>query len=146
MAIFDNFGKKVGKVANDAAAKSRELAEVARYSVAISDERAAIRLLYREIGEKYYRDLRATNLEDLKPICEKIDVSAGKITELETRIRRIKGIRVCPACGETSERKARFCAACGQPLPVEETAETSGDARPEGQTADTSAETKADAE
>lgn len=146
MAIFDNFGKKVGKVANDAAAKSRELAEVARYSVAISDERAAIRLLYREIGEKYYRDLRTTNLDELKPICEKIDVCAGKISELEAKVRRIKGIRVCPACGETSERKARFCAACGKPLPVEESTETPGEARPEEQPADNAADITADAE
>jgi hypothetical protein len=120
MAIFDNFGKKVSKVATDAATKSRELADTARFSVGISDERASIRMIYRDIGEKYYRDLRALNLEDLRSYCEKIDVAAGKISDLEGRIRRIKGIRLCAACGDESDRKARFCAACGQAFPVEE--------------------------
>lgn len=122
MAIFENFGKKVGKVANDAAAKSRELAEIARTSVAISDERATIRMLHREIGDKYYRELRQADLEPLRPLCDKIDISQDKIRELETRLRRIKGVRVCDSCGEDSDRKAKFCPACGKPLPETEEA------------------------
>jgi hypothetical protein len=128
MAIFDNFGKKVGKVANDAAAKSRELAEIARYSVAISDERATMRMLYRDLGEKYYTEYRSPGLDDLKPFCMKIDTAVARINELEGKIRKIKGIRVCEACGEECDRKARFCAACGKPLPKEESADPAGPA------------------
>ena len=121
MAIFDNFGKKVGKVANDAAAKSRELAEVARHSVAISDERANIRLLYRDIGELYYREHRSDSPDDLKPFCDKIELAMARIQDLEAKVRHIKGIRTCAACGEICDRKAKFCPACGQPLPTEDT-------------------------
>lgn len=124
MAIFDNFSKKVGKVANDAAAKSRELAEIARHSVAISDERATVRLVYREIGELYYREHRQGAPDDLKPFCDKIDLSMKRISELEAKVRQIKGIRTCTACGETSDRKAKFCPACGQLLPADEAAGT----------------------
>jgi chaperonin cofactor prefoldin len=120
MAIFDNFSKKVGKVANDAAAKSRELAEIARHSVAISEERATVRMLYRDIGELFYREHRQEAAEDLKSFCDKIDVAAAKIHDLESKVRQIKGVRICTSCGETSDRRARFCPACGQAFPVEE--------------------------
>ena len=119
MAIFDNFGKKVGKVANDAAAKSRELAEIARHSMAISDERANVRLLYRDIGEMYYREHRQDCPDNLKSFCEKIDLSLTRIQELENKIKHIKGVRLCAACGETCDRRAKFCPACGQLLPDE---------------------------
>ncbi|HAL73807.1 MAG TPA: hypothetical protein DCM45_01790 [Clostridiales bacterium] len=122
MAIFDNFGKKVGKVANDAAAKSRELAEIARHNVEISEERSTIRMLYRDIGELYYREHRQDAPEDLKPFCDKIDVAAGRIHDLEAKIQQIKGVRICKSCGETSDRRARFCSACGQAFTADESA------------------------
>lgn len=119
MAVFENFGKKVGKVANDAAAKSRELAEIARTSVSISDERSTIRMLYRDIGEKYYRELRDTDLEPLRVLCDKIDVSNERIRELDAKLNQIKGTRVCTTCGEAIDKRARFCPACGQPAPTD---------------------------
>ncbi len=119
MSFFDNFSRKVGKVASDAAVKSRELADIARFSVSIADERAAIRIQYRDLGECYYKQLRQHDLTELQPYCAAIDQANNHIQELEHKIRLVKGIQSCPACGAESDRKARFCAACGAVLPQE---------------------------
>lgn len=121
MSFFDNFGKKVGKVANDAAVKSRELADIARFSVSIADERAAIRGHYLNLGESYYKNYRQADIPDLQTVCSQIDTANERIKGLEQKIRSIKGIQVCPVCMAESDRKARFCAACSAPLAHEET-------------------------
>lgn len=120
MSFFDNFGKKVGKVASDAAVKSRELADTARYSVSIADERAVIRGRYRDLGECYYKKYRQADIPELQTFCGQIDKADERIKELEQKIRSIKGIQVCSACLAESDRKARFCAACGAPLSHEQ--------------------------
>lgn len=136
MAIFENFGKKVGKVANDAAIKSKKLADIARTSVAMNDERSAIRNLYRDIGEKYYRDLRDTDMEDLQPLCEKVDEAQARLLELGKKLNQVMGVRICEACGDTIDKRSHFCPACGNPMPAE-----TGESPPQSDEPDHSDET-----
>lgn len=51
MGFFDDFGKKISSAGQEAIAKTKELADIAKINSSISDEENKIKTAYSEIGK-----------------------------------------------------------------------------------------------
>ena len=104
---IDELTKKAKSVANMAADKTKDAAELVKINVAIAGEQKEIEKNYRAVGEwfvnEYASKARIAELEASKPVREEPtgedEAPSGK---------------KCPICGAESDSK--FCPHCGAPM------------------------------
>lgn len=126
---FDNIGEKISKTGKDAVSKTKELAEIAKLSLAVKEEEKKISASHEKIGKEYVR-LFAQNDEKIMPeVFDEIAASEKEIATLEERIRKLKGVTICSECGEAVQNDVKYCPKCGAPVLC--------DALPDANTADT---------
>ena len=90
MGFLDDVAKKVGSVANEAAAKTKDVAEIAKISADIGSKEKEIERMYTEIGKVVYTYFKDEMPEDIKARTEKIDELKSEIDELERKKEEIK--------------------------------------------------------
>lgn len=106
--------KKGSKVVAD---KTVELTEQAKVSAKLISERSELDSLYKELGRTvYFATKNADEETDFEGVVAKIDVKNEKITELEEKLRQLKGTKLCSMCGKNSDADAEFCSVCGNKL------------------------------
>ena len=115
MALFDNFGKKVGNLAQATAKKSGEVIEVTKLNMSINSEEDGIKKAFLEMGGICYKlfEENALQVEQLIPLCAQVQARKSKISELRQRINTARGIKICPSCGAEIELVSPFCSKCG---------------------------------
>ncbi len=115
MALFDNLGKKLGDVAQNAAKKSSEMVEITKINMSIKSEEDSINKIYNEIGKHCFGKFENGNESDSAIIefCEKIKNHKANINGYEEKINEIKNIRICEDCGNEIIRTSTFCSKCG---------------------------------
>ncbi len=117
MAFFDDFGKKISQAGQNTLQKTREMADIAKINMQISDEEKRISNTYLEIG-KLYVELHASDSEEaFKEMVQSIADSESKIKEYQVQIQDIKGVERCPKCGAEVAKDSAFCSACGSEMP-----------------------------
>ena len=120
---IDELTKKAKDVANKAADRTKDAAELVRINVAIAGEQKEIDKNYRAIGEWFVNEYEGEIPEAVQTIVETVNASKAKIAELEAS----KPVREeseeepeepagkkCPICGAESDSK--FCPQCGAPM------------------------------
>ena len=122
MAFFDELTKKAKDVANLAADKAKDAAELTKISVAIAGEQKEIDKNYRTIGEWFVNEYEGEIPETIRELVEAVAASKAKIAELEAS-KPVKeepaapveepAAKKCPICGAESDSK--FCPQCGAP-------------------------------
>jgi len=140
MAFFQELGKKIGEVAQDAQKKTSELIEINKLNTAIKDEKEAIAELHRKIGLTMYASYAAGDpvpdvvSPDVAAIADKL----RNIMSLEAKIVELKSDEAkqaaesaqpaaAPDSGKTGESAAtvgepaadtsvKYCTGCGAPL------------------------------
>ncbi len=128
MPLFENLGKKVSSLAQEAvdsskklaqvtAAKSKNVAETSRLKSAIADEKKAIRHSFTKLGKVYYENRNSADFSAMAELCGEIDARYIEIESLEERLNQQRGIVVCPECSIEIEGECRFCPNCGTRLP-----------------------------
>jgi len=120
MAFFDNLGKKMSQAGQAAAAKMKEVAEVAKLTSAVTDEEKKIQDNYLELGKLYAQVYADTAEGEFAAKIAAIKEAEEKIAEYREQIRRAKGIKTCEKCGAEVPCEAAFCSSCGAPMPKEE--------------------------
>lgn len=113
MGIFDQIGKKITDVSQDAVKKTKDLTEIAKLNSQISNEENTIKNNYMLIGKKYYELFKDTQDDGFAPLCTAITNSLQKIDVRKAEIQKIKGIQACPKCGTAIAADAIFCSVCG---------------------------------
>ena len=85
-------------------------------------ERRDIDKIRQEIGDVIYRSYKsgAQLDEELKALCEEIDLHEERINNMKTDIADNKGQKICPNCESSIDKEASFCPNCGAPVPKEE--------------------------
>lgn len=129
MPLFENLGKKVSSLAQEAvdsskklaqvtAAKSKNVAEGSRLKSAIADEKKLIRHSFTKLGKAYYENrVSGNNGEVLAELCGEIEAHYMELKSLEERLNQQRGIVVCPECATEIEGECKFCPNCGAQLP-----------------------------
>ena len=122
MAFFDELTKKAKDVANLAADKAKDAAELTKISVAIAGEQKEIDKNYRTIGEWFVNEYEGEIPDAVREMVEAVAASKARIAELEaskpTKEEPVEeaapAAKKCPICGAESDSK--FCPHCGAPM------------------------------
>ena len=124
MAFFDELTKKAKDVANLAADKAKDAAELTKISVAIAGEQKEIDKNYRTIGEWFVNEYEGEIPDAVRDLVEAVAAGKAKIAELEASKPVMEEApapeeeapagKKCPICGAESDSK--FCPQCGAPM------------------------------
>ena len=124
MAFFDELTKKAKDVANLAADKAKDAAELTKITVAIAGEQKEIDKNYRTIGEWFVSEYEGEIPDAVRELVEAVNASKAKIAELEAskpakdeeplEAETAPAAKKCPICGAESDSK--FCPHCGAPM------------------------------
>ena len=124
MAFFDELTKKAKDVANLAADKAKDAAELTKISVAIAGEQKEIDKNYRTIGEWFVNEYEGEIPDAVRDLVEAVNAGKAKIAELEASKpvkeeepvveESVPAGKKCPICGAKSDSK--FCPQCGAPM------------------------------
>ena len=91
--------------------------EILKLKSSISDEERNIEQITKEIGKKYLLIHGDSAGAEFKELVISVKQSEQKIKEYRKQIQVIKGIKVCPHCGEELAANASFCNNCGAAVP-----------------------------
>jgi hypothetical protein len=116
MAFFENLGKKIGSVAETAADKANEFAEITKLNNSISSEQKQIDGLFIEIGKLIFEREKEDQDSPIAEQCRKILISQNSIAEFQSKIEQIKGSNGQPA-GNAAQADANYCSNCGAVIP-----------------------------
>ena len=90
MALLDDLKVKAVELTQVGMAKSKQLAEIARLSLANTGEEDNIRKAYIEIGKLYYAERGLAPEAAYTSLCEKITAAKINIEENKARIAQLK--------------------------------------------------------
>lgn len=121
---IDELTKKAKDMANLAADKTKDAAELVKINVAIAGEQKEIEKSYRTIGEWFVNEYEGEIPDAVRDMVEAVSASKVKIAELEAS-KPVKeeapeaaqpesAEKTCPICGAKSDSK--FCPQCGAPM------------------------------
>ena len=122
---IDELTKKAKDMANLAADKTKDAAELVRINVAIAGEQKEIEKNYRIIGEWFVSEYEGEIPDAVRGSVEAVNASKAKIAELEaSKPAKTEPVpmeeeeaptgKKCPICGAESDSK--FCPQCGAPM------------------------------
>ena len=112
-------------MANLAADKAKDAAELTKITVAIAGEQKEIDKNYRTIGEWFVSEYEGEIPDAVRELVEAVNASKAKIAELEASkptkeeeeepvCEAAPAAKKCPICGAESDSK--FCPQCGAPM------------------------------
>ena len=107
---------KVSAFTQNAVSKSKELAEITRLNLSISNAEEQIRGLKTEIGSYVVDHKLMTDVPEIQEIYGKLNTLQRSIDESRERIHALKNVNICSNCGAEVSRESRFCDRCGQPI------------------------------
>ena len=120
---FDELTKKAKDMANLAADKAKDAAELTKLSVAIAGEQREIDKTYRIIGEWFVNEYEGEIPDAVRDMVEAVNASKAKIAEMEAAkeatkdepvVEVVTAEKTCPICGAKADSK--FCPQCGAPM------------------------------
>ncbi len=121
---FDELTRKAKDVANKAADRTKDAAELVKINMAIAGEQKEIDKNFRAIGEWFVSEYEGEIPDAVREAVEAVNASKAKIAELEAS-KPVKeepaeagedapAGKKCPICGAESDSK--FCPQCGAPM------------------------------
>ncbi|WP_300414298.1 zinc ribbon domain-containing protein [uncultured Oscillibacter sp.] len=121
---FDELTRKAKDVANKAADRTKDAAELVKINMAIAGEQKEIDKNFRAIGEWFVSEYEGEIPDAVRESVEAVNASKAKIAELEAS-KPVKeepaeagedapAGKKCPICGAESDSK--FCPQCGAPM------------------------------
>lgn len=117
--FFGDLGKHISKYTRKAADSTGAFIESTKLSTQIGSEERAVEKLYRELGEETYK-LASAGKAELDPErrfkADSITAHKKKIREMKDQLAKVRGMKICPHCGEVIEKDVSFCPKCGAPI------------------------------
>ena len=121
---IDELTRKAKDMANLAADKTKDAAELVKINVAIAGEQKEIEKNYRIIGEWFVSEYEGEIPDAVREAVEAVNAGKAKIAELEAskpvkeepagEAEEAPAGKKCPICGAESDSK--FCPQCGAPM------------------------------
>lgn len=130
MDFLNKLGKKASETYQVTKEKTVKFSNEVKLKGKISDVKANINQVYKEIGELVYEQFKSNTdkKEDIELKCQVISNLNDEISKLEAEILALKETKKCIACGEEIDSKADFCSKCGKEQPkVEENIEVAAE-------------------
>lgn len=110
-----SWGEKMGRMAQNAVAKSKEMAEITRLNVEISNLEQSLRDNYIQLGQYVlsHPDLIAAEDETVVQIRQSVTDLQAKVEQDRQTICDLRNVNICSNCGAEVSRSSKFCDKCG---------------------------------
>lgn len=117
MAFFEKLSKTVTEAGQKTVAKTKDIADIAKLNLTISEAEKAISNRHLQIG-RLYASLHKADFEDaFAEMFQAIAEAEEKIKVAKVQIQEIKGNRSCEHCGASVPNGAAYCSSCGTAVP-----------------------------
>lgn len=93
--------------------KTQNLTGTMSLNSQISDLEKANAALYSQLGREYFKRWQTQPVPELAQIVAAIEANLNKAAQLNEEIKRLKGVKKCPRCGNDMAYDAIFCPSCG---------------------------------
>ena len=121
MDFLNKLSDTITEAGAAASEKAKEVSEVTKLKLKIRKSEAVAQEAYAKIGQSVYKSIKTEKeLEDFAEEMKKIDDAKADIKLCKEYIRSIKGVDVCPSCGEDVEEDSAFCRHCGAKMEANE--------------------------
>ena len=117
MGFFDELGKKASSTMQSAKDKTNKISAEMKLKSQLSEKKDRITVLYSEIGKEVYFNYQKGINENTDVISNKAKEIAKineEINSLNLELLNVKGIKICPSCGEQIPSGSEFCPKCGK--------------------------------
>ncbi len=135
--FFTEFGETISKTAKDIGTRADSFISGQKIRTKIMSEQRSIDRALEDIGtliyEKYVNGEAID--ESVTALCDEITRRKVTIAKYREKVAKMKGRKVCPACGASVPADAAFCMQCGAPCkdeeetPAQEAAQTCEEAK-----------------
>ncbi len=120
MAFFEDLGKKLTKVGEVAAEKTKGVAEYTKTNAKILDIQNKLDKAYVAVGKKYLELHPANDEEGMMAVVEAVYALEDQLKDLRRQLQELKGSVKCGSCGSDCDGDDVFCRKCGAELKKDE--------------------------
>lgn len=113
MSFFDQL-KKSGQ---ETLGKAKDMTEIARMNLAISDSEKKLHSQFAQLGRTWFERYGASPEAAFEELTDSIKEQQAKLADCREKVKALKGMEQCPNCGADMEHDAAFCAVCGGKRP-----------------------------
>jgi hypothetical protein len=114
---FEDFSNKVKKISKDTVQEVQRLNEVRILKGQVNDAKKQINGLYSDMGKRLYEQYKEAPMDGFETEIHSITDKIAQIEELKERIRKVKGVVICPCCNMEVAAGEKFCSNCGNQMP-----------------------------
>ena len=118
--FFGDLGKSISRATARAVGRTGSLIESTKINAMITAETKSIERLHLELGELVYErclEEKMTPDEEMQVIIDELKSHLEKILSYRVELAEVRGMRVCPSCGEIIDMDVLFCPKCGVATP-----------------------------
>ena len=131
MELIDTIVKTISGVSQTTIKKGKDVKNIAKLNLTISDEERKIDRNYMEIGRLFYEMHKDDCEKEFAELIVSIDESKEKIKQCNEEIKELKGIIKCPGCNAEIMGNLAYCPNCGCKIEKEEPEEESQEESPD---------------
>ncbi len=117
MAFFDDIGKAFTNAGQGAFQKTKEMADIAKFSSMLTEEEKKLNNVYFQLGKAYVQAHPEDYEEAFSVYIQSCNDIKKNIEDIKARIQQLKNIAECPGCGAEISADAVFCSVCGYHMP-----------------------------
>ncbi|MEE1066117.1 MAG: zinc ribbon domain-containing protein [Acutalibacteraceae bacterium] len=117
MAFFDDIGKAFTNAGQGAFQKTKEMADIAKFSSMLTEEEKKLNNVYFQIGKAYVQAHPEDYEEAFSVYFQSCNDIKKNIEDIRARIQQLKNVAECPDCGAEISADAVFCSVCGYHMP-----------------------------
>lgn len=107
--------ESMSRMAQNAVMKSKEMAEITRLNVEISNTEQKVREIYVQLGEYLTQHPELLPLQDetVQGFHKSLLEAQESLAAAKQALLDVKNINICPGCGAEVSRSSKFCDRCG---------------------------------
>lgn len=119
-----DFVDQINKLGKDVYSKTRDMGEIVKLNAQVAEQSGLLDKFYQALGREVWQDdnLREIIVKVYPDLSDSIKGCLSRISEYQARIKELKRVTKCPACGAENTQDAVFCSGCGRQLTEAENA------------------------
>lgn len=110
------WGDKFNQITKSAVSKSKEMAEITRLNMEISNNEQKLKELAVQVGMCVVDRKLLSEDEQIAELTAQIETLRETIAKNQSLIQEIRSINICASCGAEVSRTSKFCDKCGSPM------------------------------
>lgn len=116
MTFLDGVKGKISKASYSTVQKAKDMSEMTRLNMAISESETKIAELYNEIGIRIYETYRENPISEVEEQIRQVMEFEEAIEVCRLQIKALNTGSICPRCSAKIKANMAFCSNCGLKL------------------------------